>query len=375
MRRLAAGFLLVLAGCTSSTGPPTPGLNEEYLQGLFTNFVPEYNYQQEETHLLGHVMRVEARGFYPWMVSLGFADSLGTREVTGTSVFRVGSATKVFTAVVILQLREEGLLELDTPFNEYLGLDTSIYPKVEQFSGVTIRHLLSHRSGIPRISDTSFFDVFDYTEPIQQMEKVRFLFTEGEPEFEPGSEYGYRNSNFTILGLVIEKVTGSPYHLALRERIHDRVGLGHTYLLDFDISPSDPLLAHGYTGTFDGTHYHGSHAWASGGLVSTARDLATFMRALVDGVLFQDPSTFGLMVAPEPGSPYGLGMFVTETPYGVAYGHGGAVFGYNTRMEHFPAVGATVVSTMSFNGYDFVVTNWYDDLCFPAIGEILRARG
>ena len=107
--------------------------------------------------------------------------------------------------------------------------------------------------------------------------------------------------------------------------------------------------------------------------MSTARDLSVLMEALVDGDLFQHQSTFDLMVSPEEGGHYGFGMFVSQTQEGLAYGHGGGVFGYNTRMEHFPDPGVTVVSTMSFNGYDFMVTNWYDDFCFRVVQEVRRA--
>ncbi len=99
------------------------------------------------------------------------------------------------------------------------------------------------------------------------------------------------------------------------------------------------------------------------------------MLALVNGELFDDYSTFELMSTPVSGGHYGLGLFITQTPRGIAYGHSGAIFGYNTRFEYFPDVQAVVISTMNFNGYDFMVSNWYDDYCYPVIDEIIRARG
>jgi D-alanyl-D-alanine carboxypeptidase len=201
---------------------------------------------------------------------------------------------------------------------------------------------------------------------------MRFLFTEGEPEFEPGAQYAYRNSNFNILGLVIERATGKPYHEVLQERIYSRLGLENTHLLNFDISADDERIAHGYTQTFDGTHYHGSQAWAAGGLVSNVRDLSMLMRALVDGALFQQQATFDLMVSPAEGSHYGFGMFVTSSQQGLSYGHGGAIFGYNTKLEYFPDVDAIVSTNMTFNGYDFVVVNWLDDFCYPVLAEVRR---
>jgi len=366
-------FVLLALVYSRCSEPDQSGLRVKVFDNLFDNFTPEYNYTNEETVILGHAARVTVPGYEPWEAYLGSIDSLGSADISTSSMFRAGSVTKMFTATIILQLWEEGLIVLGTPFNDYLQLDEITYPKINEFSGVTIRNLLSHQSGLPAISSTTFFDDYFYTDPITQLERMRYLFSDCDPEFEPGTQYAYRNSNFNVLGLVIEYVTGKSYDAVLQERIFNLLGLNKTHLLDYDISPDDPQLAHGYTMTFDGTDYHGSQAWAAGGLVSTVEDLSIFMHALVNGELFDQQSTFDLMVWLEEGAHYGLGMFVTQTQEGLAYGHGGGIFGYNTRLEYFPELETTVISTMSFNGYDFMVTNWYDDFCFPVIAEVQKA--
>lgn len=370
--KLILSIALLTLVCSRCSEPDSKGLDTDVFDDLFTSFTPVYNYANEETMMLGHAARITIPGNEPWYACTGVTDSLGTGNISTNSIFRVGSVTKMFTATIILQLWEEGLIALGTSFNEYLQLDEETYPKITAFSNVSIRNLLSHRSGIPRISSTTFFEDYDYTDPITQLERMKFLFTECDPEFEPGTQYAYRNSNFNILGLVIECVTGKSYDAVLQERIYIPLGLENTHLLDYDVSSDDPRIAHGYTMSFDGTHYHGSQAWAAGGLVSTVEDLSLFMHALVNGELFDQPSTFDLMVWLEEDAHYGLGMFVTQTQEGIAYGHGGGIFGYNTRLEYFPVFETTVISTMSFNGYDFMVTNWYDDFCFPVITEVSK---
>jgi len=374
---LALAFAVLHMGCsespTSESEFQPAGLDVDLLDSLFRNFSPQYNYTDGETSMLAHAAQVSLPGYEPWRGSLGYVDSLESSDLSANSVFRVGSATKTFTATMILQLWEEGLIDLDSSFNHYLALDEATYPRIGQFSGVTVRHLLSHRSGVPYISSTTFFDVHEYTDSIAQTERMRFLFTEGEPEFAPGTQYAYRNSNYNILGLVIERVCGEPYHTVLQDRISSQLGLVNTHMLDYDISPDDERIVHGYFQTFDGVHYHGSQAWAAGGLVSNVQDLSTFMRALVDGALFQQQSTFDLMVSPEEGSRYGFGMFLTYSQQGLSYGHSGSVFGYNTKLEYFPDIDVIVSANMSFNGDDFVVVNWLSDFCFPVLVEARRA--
>ena len=346
------------------------GLRKKVLDNYFTSFNPEYNYADKETDLLAHAALVHTTGSKTWQAYSGITDSLGSAEINENSVFRIASATKMFTSVLILQLWEEGMIDLDAPFNQYLGLDTVNFSSVRLFDEVTIRHLLSHRSGIPRISSTTFFDHFFYTDSITQMARMTYLFNDSYPEFDPGSQYAYRNSNFNILGLVIERVSGDQYHEVLREKITIPLGLTNTHVLDYDIRNDDVRMAHGYTQTFDGIHYHGSQAWAAGGLVSTVKDLAAFMQSLTSGEIFENQTTFDLMVTPVAGGHYGLGIFIRLTDEGLTYGHSGAIFGYNTRFEFFPELDATIISTMSFNGYDFMVVNWYDDFCFPVVEEI-----
>jgi len=144
---LTLGFSLFTFGCAESTtsGPePQPtGLNSDLLDSLFTHFSPQYNRTDEPTSLLGHVVRVTMPGEEPWEALFGSVDSLGSSAVSINSIFRIGSSTKVFTATAIMQLWEEGLINLDSAFNHYLALDPTTYPKV---SGVSLQDTLLGRA-------------------------------------------------------------------------------------------------------------------------------------------------------------------------------------------------------------------------------------
>ena len=365
-------LISLLQGC-SKNDDNVP--DNQVFQNLFDGFDPVYNYSSEETEMLGHASCIAADGFTTWYSYSGVSDSLGSEAIKSNSMFRIASATKMFTSVMILQLWERGLIDLDTPFNNYLDLDTEEYPKIDKFRNATVRHLLSHRSGLCNISSTTFFDDYFYTDAITQDIRMKYLFTDCDPEFTPGTLYSYRNSNFNVLGLIIEKVTGKSYQEVLEDEICTPLNMSNTFLLDFGITGDDNNVVHGYTMGFDGTDYHGSQAWAAGGILSTVHDLYLFMHALVNGDLFQDYSTFELMSTPVDGGHYGLGLFINQTPKGILYGHSGAIFGYNTRLEYSLDVQAIIISSMNFYGYDFMVTNWYDEYCYPVIDEINKARG
>ncbi len=256
-----AVMILVFQGCSKQEDNE---LDTQVLQDLFSSFIPVYNYTTEETEMLGHASCIAAEGFTTWYSYSGVADSLGSDAIDTNSMFRIASATKMFTSVMILQLWEKGLVDLDSPFNDYLNLDEGNHPKIDKFRNVTIRHLLSHRSGISNISSTTFFDDYWYTDIITQDIRMKYLFTDCDPEFTQGTLYAYRNSNFNILGLVIEKVTGKTYHEVLETNICTPLNLSNTYLFDYGITGDDENVVHGYTRGFDGTDYHGSQAWAAG---------------------------------------------------------------------------------------------------------------
>jgi D-alanyl-D-alanine carboxypeptidase len=247
-----------------------------------------------------------------------------------TDRFRVGSITKSFIATVVLQLVGEGKLSLDDTVEHWLP------GAVPNGKGITLRHLLSHRSGLydylsdPRVLKPYLAGNFGYTWTPPRLVAVS---SSHKPLFAPGTKYSYSNTNYILLGLIVEKATGNPIGAELKRRILAPLQLRSTSL---DTSPRmRPPYAHGYLvqgkELQDVTAVSPSYAWTAGAIVSSADDLARFYRALLGGRLLEP----GLLRAMEtPKDDYGLGLARARLPQswgcsGARWGHDGALAAYN----------------------------------------------
>ena len=145
--------------------------------------------------------------------SIGYSQINGTEKkpLSAASRFRIGSITKMFTAVMILQLVEEGKLKLSDTLDKF-------FPQIPNAQRITIAQILAHRSGIPNSRPTS------KTNAVTKDELLTIV-SKGTPDFEPDTKHSYSNSGFFILGLIVEKLTVKSYEEALKERITSRIGL------------------------------------------------------------------------------------------------------------------------------------------------------
>jgi D-alanyl-D-alanine carboxypeptidase len=243
---------------------------------------------------------------------------------------RIASATKMFTATVVLQLAGEGRLDLDASVETYLpGL-------VPNGGNITIRQLLQHTSGLP-----------DYTEFALDFLKVQHLYQEPQelldrafaqpPLFEPGTSWSYSNTNYILAGLVVQKVTGRPVGEEITKRVIKRAGLRKTYWPGVGEETIRGAHPHGYTSDIDISVMDPSWGWAAGQLVSTPSDVNKFLTALMAGKLLAPAELTQMKAVVEaPGFPpnwqYGLGLMKITLSCGkVAWGHGGDIPGYETR--------------------------------------------
>ena len=256
---------------------------------------------------------------------------------------RIGSNTKTFVAVVVMQMVQEGKVGLDEPIETYLpGL---IKGEGIDGSKITVRQLLQHTSGLPEYTDTTpgrsdIFQIKDHYIPPRDLLDTAL----GKPAaFEPGTQWAYTNTNYLVLGMLVERVSQRPVGEQIDQRIVKKLGLSHTYFPapgDRSIKGTHPQGYHLSAGgkLEDITEMDPAWAWAAGAMVSTPSELNTFFQAVFDGRLLTqasiDEMKNGAVDASSylgPGTVYGLGLIGTPLSCGgTSWGHGGSIHGYQT---------------------------------------------
>ena len=256
--------------------------------------------------------------------------------------FRLGSLTKQFTATLILMLQEDGRLKLSDPIAKYLP-DVS-----KSWASISIAQLLGHVSGIPNFTDDDRFSAWSMS-PHTLTEELTFI--EAKPlAFSPGNKFEYSNSNYEILGAVIEKVSGRSYAEMLKQRIFEPLGLKDTGL------DNDGLIltkrAQGYLPGSNGLEHARSESmtvpWAAGSIYSTTGDLLRWEEGLYGGKLLSSAS-LKLMSTPGQGD-YGLGVAVSKRDGRLVIDHGGGIEGFNTYLAYEPEQRIAVVVLSNVNG-------------------------
>lgn len=253
--------------------------------------------------------------------------------------FHIGGVTRVFTALAVLTLVDDGVVDLDTPAHQYVA-------RVPVPLDVTVRDLLRDTSGIEDVTSTADFipAVFDDPGRVWTAEAA-LEFIEGRPQlFEAGSQYSPSNSNALILGALVEDVTAQAYHDVVRERISDPLGLSATYLPGLEDGPAvfDPYDHLGQA-DFDYTSM-ATAAGSAGGLVSSAEDLHRVFTALFDGQIVSGEIVEQLSV----GDTFGLGFELGDWSDGLI-GQSGGIPGYFTIVRHEPVTGITAVVASTVN--------------------------
>jgi CubicO group peptidase (beta-lactamase class C family) len=243
--------------------------------------------------------------------------------------FQIGSITKQFTATAVLQLAEKGLLSVDDPITKHLP----DYPK-ETGDRVTVHHLLSHTSGIP--SYTGMPGVMDNKALPTSVDDLMGIFKDEPLDFEPGEKYVYSNSNYVVLGAIIEKISGKSYEDYLQENIFGPLGMRNS-----GYDHRDKIMknrAAGYSQDqedelVNAEFVHMSSPYAAGALYSTVEDMLIWDQALY-GEKILKRSSLEKMFTPVKGN-YGYGWVIDEV-YGRKHiWHNGGIFGFYTSFNRW----------------------------------------
>lgn len=271
--------------------------------------------------------------------SWGDADRTHSMKHMPKTRFRIGSMYKMFTAVAILQLVEQGQVDLDAPLARYLP----DYPDTPLAEQVKIRHLLTHTGGTGDI----FTDAYQaQRSAVREHADYLRLFGERDTEFTPGSREVYSNYGFVLLGAVIERVTGMSYHDAIRKQIFLPTRMAHS-----GTEPEEHvrgLISVGYTQTENGlTDNRNLLPWrgtAAGGGYSTVGDLLRFGDALLKGRLLSTQWLSEATRAQTSSGLYGFGFQLGGSGETRHFGHAGGAEGMNGALRIYPASGEIVVA-------------------------------
>ncbi len=326
---VAAAVALTAIPADASTELPPP--NDTALTAAIAGLP-----NQETT---GALVRITGSGG-DWSGTSGVSDLRTHAPVRPDGSFRIGSTTKVYTAVMVLQLAQEHRIDLNKPVQRYLpGLLPADYPPVPVYT------LLDHTSGLPSVDIPGLYDpqwILDHRYEHWSPRQVVNTALQHPIDFQPGTAQKYTNTAYVTAGMIVEKVTGRSYARNLRERITEPLHLRHTYYPNDDPHLPNPA-ARGYLDVngdlVDVTEMNQSIPGAAGAIISTSADLDTFITGLFRGRLLGSKMMTRLFTIPKvqmfdgSGPAYYSQGLMTVTVNGLTvWGKTGSRYGYSSGI-------------------------------------------
>jgi CubicO group peptidase (beta-lactamase class C family) len=323
--RFASLLLLLAASCTAYSQAPVSSTKR--MQQVIQSYVDNKTF-------MGAVLVAEkdriliSQGYGSADLEWNIPNSAGTK-------FRIGSITKQFTAASILLLQERGKLKVDEPVKTYLPDAPKTWDKI------TLYNLLTHTSGIPNFTSLPEFQAFKQKE--RTPDEIVAFFRDRPMDFEPGTKFAYSNSNYILLGRIIEKLSGETYAEFLRKNIFTPLGMTES---GADNSAAIlPQRAQGYSPR-QGLLVHADQTlmsipFAAGCLYSTVGDLLKWERGLFRGKVLS-PASLQAMTTPFK-NEYGLGVFHRDATQHSVITHNGSIDGFDARLNFYPDRQLTVV--------------------------------
>ena len=386
MRHFTLALLIATTACAGRAPSPAASAPSAPPDPRAATLRPELQRKLDSLRAAGRFPGVTLGVVLPSGASLalatGFSDT--TRRVPMTSADRLlqGSVGKTYVSAVALQLVKEGTLDLDAKIERYLGRE-AWFARLPNARDITVRQLMTHTSGLVRYEFQPAFTAALRASPMKSWtpeERLAYVL-DSKPPFAAGQGWEYSDTNYIVLGMIIERLTGRTYYDELRRRILAPLALRNTIPSD---RPELPGVVNGYAGPqndlggFDASLVGGRLAvnpqleWTGGGIASTAEDLARWAKLLYEGKAF-DPALLPTLLDGVPSRlgqnvRYGLGVMIHPTALGTAYGHSGFFPGYATEMRYFPTSRVAVAVQVN-------VTSPYPRGLVPFLVEVARTVG
>lgn len=288
--------------------------------------------------------------------AFGIAAANGAQKSNTETKYRIGSITKMFTATMAMQLTEEHKISLEDKLAKY-------FPQLPNASKITIANLLNHHSGLYNFTDSAYFE---YNTKPKTHEELLAIFAHQKPVFEPGERAEYSNTNYTLLGFIIEQVTKKSYEENLQQRITKKLGLKNTYVANHANAAKNEARSfhkdeNGNWALEDETDM--SIPGGAGCIISTPSDLTKFITSLFQGKLVSAPSLDRMKTMEDS---YGMGMFKIPFYEKTAFGHTGGIDEFHSMVAYFPTDSFSVAFTgngLVYGMNDFsigVLSAYYD---------------
>ena len=312
------------------------GFNKAKLDSLF-------NILEKENQAMGSVA-ISQNGKIVYQRAIGFIENQDNtiQKANENSKYRMGSISKMFTAVLIFQLIEAKKLKLETKLSKF-------FKTIPNSDKITIAHLLQHRSGIFNFTDAEDYAAIAYTPQTQA--KMVELISSYPTDFQPDSKTSYSNSNFVLLGFIIEKIYKKTYAEVLKIQICDKIGLKNTYFSTGIDTKNNEANSFAYIENWEKMPpTHSSVCHGAGALAATAQDLNIFIESLFACKLVSEKSLKTMQTVRE-----GLGMGMFSMPFYTqkSWGHNGSIDGFEANLAYFETEKLAIAYCSNGVNYEF----------------------
>ncbi|MDX5338151.1 MAG: beta-lactamase family protein [Cyclobacteriaceae bacterium] len=271
----------------------------------------------------GMIVYVDQRGKEPALYAAGWKNRENQIPADPNAMFKIASISKLYIAAAVAKLAQAEVISLDKSLAEYLP---DFADKIENSAQITLRMLVRHRSGIPNYTD---HPDYPWTDPFKKnADTYQLVF--GQPaDFAPDEKYAYSNTNYLLIGEILDRTLGYSHHQYIREEILQPLGLSHTYSLMREIDPNELMSGYfvGYAPDIKGNDF----IQPGGSMISTAQEVGIFLRALNDETLLSEEE-----------------QAIYSSIY--EYGHTGLLPGYQSHAFYHPDIDAVVVQFVNTSG-------------------------